>query len=305
LYRHILADEPGSRVPTALKFVQTRRQRMAERESGSHYIHGSSAEEQARLAALNDLINQAALREINLRGGERILDVGSGLGQFSRAMARVAGATGRVVGIERDPRQLADAIQRAKADGEEGLVDFRAGDAAALPLRQEEWSTFDVVHARFLLEHVRDPLAIVRTMIRTVRPGGRIVLQDDDHDVLRLWPEPAGFWQLWYAYIRSYDRLGNDPYIGRRLVSLLHEAGATPARTNWLFFGSCSGHAAFMPLVTNLVNILIGARETILSQSLLDRDILDQSLNSLREWGSRPDAAFWYAISWAEGVRKE
>jgi ubiquinone/menaquinone biosynthesis C-methylase UbiE len=276
---------------------------MPDKEDVSHYIHGSSAEEQDRLAKLNDLINQAALRELDLRGGERILDVGSGLGQFTRAMARAAGPSGKVVGIERDPQQLSDALRRARADNEESLADLRSGDASAMPLRADEWGTFDVAHTRFLLEHVRDPLGVVRTMVQAVRPGGRIILQDDDHDVLRLWPEPPGFWSLWYAYIRTYDRLGNDPYIGRRLVSLLHEAGASPVRNNWLFFGSCSGNATFLPLVTNIVNILIGAREAILTQALFDPAIFEQAMSALREWGRRPDAAIWYAISWAEGVR--
>jgi SAM-dependent methyltransferase len=276
---------------------------MPEREDDSQYIHGSSAEEQGRLAALNDLINQAALREINLRGGERILDLGSGLGQFTRAMARTAGPKGKVVGVERDPQQLADALRRARADGEESLADLRAGDALNPPLRPEEWSTFDVAHTRFLLEHLRDPLSAVRVMVRAVRPGGRIVLEDDDHDVLRLWPEPPGFGALWQAYMRSYDRLGNDPYIGRRLVELLHKAGAKPVRNTWLFFGSCSGHPTFEPLVANLITILVGARDLILSHGLFDPAILEQTLISLKEWGRRPDAAFWYSISWAEGVR--
>jgi SAM-dependent methyltransferase len=276
---------------------------MSDQGGPSQYIHGSSAGEQGRLAALNDLINQAALREIGVKGAERILDLGSGLGQLTRAMARAAGPSGLVVGVERDPRQLAEAVRLARTDREEGLAEFRTGDAGALPLQAEEWGSFDVAHARFLLEHVRDPLAVVRTMVKAVRPGGRVVLQDDDHEVLRLWPEPAGFWQVWQAYIRTYDRLGNDPYIGRRLVSLLHDAGAKPVRSNWLFFGSCSGNAAFGPLVTNILNILLGAQETIVDQSLLDRATLEQALTALRAWGHRPDAAIWYAISCAEGVR--
>ena len=39
---------------------------------------------------------------------------------------------------------------------------------------------------------MRDPLAVVRQMVRAVKPGGRVVLADDDHDLLRLWPEPPG-----------------------------------------------------------------------------------------------------------------
>jgi ubiquinone/menaquinone biosynthesis C-methylase UbiE len=269
----------------------------------SRYIHSTSAEEQRRLSLLNDIINCETLRELCLRGGERILDIGSGLAQFSRAMARAVGPSGSVLGVERDADQLAGAIQQAGDAGEADLVELRQGDALALPLRAEEWGSFDIVHARFLLEHVPAPLFVVREMVRAVRPGGRIVLADDDHDVLRLWPEPPGFWQIWSAYIRTYDRLGNDPYVGRRLISLLHDAGARPTRNSAIFMGGCGGSPTFEAVMANLIGILAGARDTILAQALLDRDVYDSGLNTLGTWSERPDAACWYTICWAEGIR--
>jgi SAM-dependent methyltransferase len=268
----------------------------------SRYVHGTAPRERRRLALMNDLINQGSLRELGLRGGEAVLEVGSGLGQFARAMARAAGTGGRVLGIERDDGQRAEAARLAREDGEEGLVELRAGDALALPLRDDEWGRFDVAHARFLLEHLPDPLAAVRQMVRAVRPGGRIVLEDDDHDVLRLWPEPPGLWAIWQAYIRTYDRLGNDPYVGRRLVSLLHAAGAAPRRNTWIFFGSCAGSPTFEGISENLVVILEGARDTILAGSLLDPQVFDDGVGALKAWSRRPDAAFWFAICWAEGL---
>jgi SAM-dependent methyltransferase len=270
---------------------------------GSGYIHGTTPAEQGRLSVLNDLINGASLREIALRGGESVLDVGCGLAQFTRALARAAGPGARVVGVEASATQLAEARRQAREQGEQALVDLRAGDALALPLRPEEWGTFDVAHTRFLLEHVRDPLAVVRAMVRAVRPGGRVVLADDDHDVLRLWPEPPGVEALWRAYIRSYDRLGTDPYVGRRLVALLHAAGARPARNTWVFFGSCAGHPAFDTVAVNLIDILEGARETILAPGFFDAEAFRQAVEALQAWRRRPDAAFWYAICWAEGAR--
>ena len=271
--------------------------------SESYYIHGTDAEEQRRLSLLNEWMNQASLAELALAGGERILDLGCGLGQFTRAMARVVGHDGRVVGIERSGEQLAEARLQARRAGEEPLVEFREGDAFALPLGEAEWGSFDVAHARFLLEHVRDPTAVVRTMLRAVRPGGRIVLADDDHDVMRLWPEPPGFGPLWNAYMRTYDRLGNDPYVGRRLVSLLHEAGATPRRNTWVFFGNCAGDPAFDVTVENLIGVVRGARQAIVSHGLLDPELFDEAIEALKKWGGRPDAAVWYAIAWAEGLR--
>jgi SAM-dependent methyltransferase len=269
------------------------------------YIHGSAPAEQRRLSRLNELPNAATLRELDLQGGERILDVGSGLGLLTRAMAKRAGEGARVVGIECDIDQIAEARRQACVDKEEGLVELRQGDALSLPLRDEEWGSFDLAHTRFLLEHVSDPLGVVRAMVRSVRPGGRIVLADDDHDVLRLWPEPPGFTSLWQAYVRGYDRLGNDPYVGRRLVGLLHAAGAVPIRNNWIFFGSCAGMPTLPEIVENLQKILVGARTLILSTSHIEEDAFDQAIEALEIWSTSPDAAFWFAMCWAEGARPE
>lgn len=270
-------------------------------EPKSEYIHGTDPEEQARLSLLNDLLNVGSLRELNLQGGERILDVGSGLGQLSRAMARAAGV--RVVGIERSAEQIAEAERQAAVAGESALVEFRQGEASHFPLRDDEWGMFDVAHTRFLLEHLREPLPVVQAMVRAVRPGGRIVLEDDDHDLLRLWPEPLGFDELWQAYQQSYEHLGNDPVIGRRLVSLLVEAGAASVRNTFIFFGSCTGEPHFPLYVENLIGVINGARGTVIEAGLLDAARFDAAIAALHEWSQGATATIWYAMSWAEGRR--
>ena len=269
----------------------------------SCYIHGTTSEEQRRLTLMNDLINEACLRELALAEGARVLDVGAGLAAFARMMAKVAGPDGAVLGIERELDQIEEAYRLAAEADEGHLVKLRQGDATDLPLEEAEWGTFDVAHARFILEHVPDPFRVVQQMVRAVRPGGRIVLVDDDHDVFRLWPVPPGFQMLWQSYVRSYDRLGNDACVGRRLVSLLHAAGAQPRRNNWIFYGGCAGQDLFEPLITNLVGVLQGAREAVLDNDFMEPTYFDEALDAFQAWSQRPDAAFWYAISWAEGIR--
>jgi SAM-dependent methyltransferase len=267
------------------------------------YVHGTAASERQRLARMNRFLNDACLRELTLGGGERVLDLGAGLGHFARAMARAVGTDGAVVAIERSAEQIADARRLAELEHEPARIDLRRGDALDPPLRDEEWASFDVAHTRFLLEHLPDPLQAVRVLVRAVRPGGRVVLADDDHDVFRLWPEVPAFERAWRAYAALYTRVGNDPIVGRRLVELLVAAGARPTRNTFVFFGGCAGQEVFPDVVANMAGVVEGARQGLLEAGLLTAAELEAGLDAVRAWGEREDAALWYGLCWAEGRR--
>jgi len=266
----------------------------------SYYVHGTDPEEQGRLSLLNDILNAGSLRELGLRGGESILDLGCGLGQLSRAMAKAAGPHGRLLGIDRSEEQLGEA-RRATPDS---AVTYRQGDVLALELDESEWGSFDVAHTRFLLEHLPDPLTVVRSMVRAVKVGGRVVLEDEDHEILRLWPEPAGLAHVWRSYVDSYRRAGNDPSIGKRLVELLHQAGARPRRSTFIYFGACAGEPVFPAIAANLIGVLRGARTAILAGGI-GASAFDDCLAAVDAWGKGPDSVMWYAMAWAEGVKEK
>ena len=266
------------------------------------YIHGSAPDEQRRLSLLNEILNEACLREIGLQPGETVLDFGSGLGQFTRLIARTVGDKGSVIGVERDPDQISEAKRLAEAAGESELVEFRNGDVLDVPLRASEWGTFDVAHARFLLEHIPDPALVIAQMVRSVRPGGRVIVIDDDHGDFRPWPEPSGFDRLWQAYVGMYERLGNDPYIGRHLVALLQQEGLVRLNNTGVFFGGCAGTERFQAVADNLIGALEGAKDTIVSAELLDTDSFDEGIAGLKSWKEDPSAALWYSACFAEGT---
>ncbi len=271
--------------------------------SSSRYIHGSKLEEQTRLSKLNDILNKRYIDAVDPRPGDRILDLGSGLGQFTAMMAERAGEKSRLIGIERDPRQITTAKKFLRGSKQRDRIEFRQGDVTDLALGDAEWGRFDLVHTRFLLEHLPDPGRIVKMMAKAVRPAGRVFISDDDHDVFRLTPEPGGFRGLWRAYVRSYELLGNDPYVGRKLVALMRDAGLGPVRNGGLFFGGCAGEDHFEAIADNLIGILDGAGETILGEHLITKKDYDRAMKALREWKHHPAAAQWYVLCWAEGIR--
>lgn len=139
-------------------------------------------------------------------------------------------------------------------------------------------------------------------MMRAVRPGGHVVLMDDVHDVFRLWPPLPEFPPLWAAYLRSFEVLGNDPYVGRRLVGLLVEAGAVPARNTWIPYVSCAGNPLFGAYAENLVKVIVGARDAVLATGMTAA-AFDAAVAALETWRSRPDATIWYGLCWAAARR--
>lgn len=271
-------------------------------DGSAEYIHGSSAKERQRLSQLNDLLNESCLRELRVQPDEKVVDFGCGLGQFTRQIAKSVGQQGDVIGIERDQNQIEQARKLAQNAGEAALVDFRQGDATAAPLDGSEWGSFDLAHARFLLEHVPRPERVVAQMARAIRPGGRVFLIDDDHGDFRPWPEPQGFSDMWRAYVGTFQTNGSDPYVGRKLVSLLSDAGLTPARNGGVFFGGCAGDDKFEATADNLIAACLGAKTAMLATGGLSDTAFNDCIEALRHWKADKSSALWYSACFAEGV---
>jgi SAM-dependent methyltransferase len=99
--------------------------------------------------------------------GERVLDVGCGTGALTREVARRAGAEGRVVGLDLNPRMLAVAGRVAPE------IEWRQGDAGDLPF---EDGAFDVVVSQFAAMFFPDQARALRGMWRVLAPGGRLAV---------------------------------------------------------------------------------------------------------------------------------
>ena len=155
-----------------------------------------------------------------LAPGMHCLDVGCGAGDVSLAVARLVGRSGSVTGVDQDDVKL----QFAREDAERerlGNVDFRTTNVEQLADDAE----YDLVYARFLLTHLRDPVAVLRRMARAARPGGVIVVEDIYHAGVFSHPPSSALEQFVGLYNRVVRSRGADPEIGPRLPALFREAG--------------------------------------------------------------------------------
>ncbi|WP_026151292.1 class I SAM-dependent methyltransferase [Streptomyces prunicolor] len=111
----------------------------------------------------------AAVAELGLRAGDRVLDAGCGTGRALPPLRAAVGRSGVVVGADLTPAMLEAAVRAGR--GRDGRLLLT--DVAALPLRSE---SLDAVFAAGLIAHLPQPEENLRELARVVRPGGSLAL---------------------------------------------------------------------------------------------------------------------------------
>lgn len=149
---------------------------MATKDPTPEYAFGNTDAEHERLiwqAQRLAPLTERLLREAGILPGQRVLDLGSGLGDVAMLAARIVGPSGEVVGVERDSRSTARARTRVAQAGLRN-VSFIECDVGRIP----ESKPFDSAVGRFILQFVPDPVAVLRDVSRIVRPGGVVAFQE-------------------------------------------------------------------------------------------------------------------------------
>jgi len=119
------------------------------------------------------LVQLLALRPwLRVPPGTRVLEVGCGVGRWSRRMAR-RGA--RVTGIDLAPHMIEEARRRAERDGVAGQCRFLVADLAALELEERFERILGVTVLQHILDRARFEAAVAR-LARHLAPGGRLIL---------------------------------------------------------------------------------------------------------------------------------
>jgi ubiquinone/menaquinone biosynthesis C-methylase UbiE len=140
------------------------------------YVLGSTDAEHQRLvrqAAIFNPFTERLFRDAGLGPGQRVLDLGSGLGDVSMLVARLVGPSGAVVGLDRDMASIAKARTRIAEVGL-GNVTFTESEITQIELTEP----FDAIVGRLILEFLPNPGVVVKALCEKLRPGGILVIQD-------------------------------------------------------------------------------------------------------------------------------
>jgi len=262
--------------------------------SGERYTHGHH-ESVLKSHTWRTIENSAAYLSQYLEPGLSLLDVGCGPGTITVEFADRLGV-GRVVGLDAS----AEVIGRATAEFSRDNLNFTPGDAYALPF---EDGSFDIVHAHQTLQHVADPVAMLREMRRVATPGGIVAARDVDYAGTIWYPRIPGL-DLWLdLYEQVHRSNGGEPDAGRHLKAWAREAGLQEVTTSasiWNFSNSTDREWwGSMWQARVLQSAFAG---DAIGKDLATQEDLDEISRSWREWADDEDG--WLAMSHGELIAR-
>lgn len=189
----------------------------------SDYLLDNAWQQQRRrLALLESWFDPGTIRHLEALGvapGWRCLEVGAGGGSIAEWLAARVGPDGGALATDLDTRFL-DALDTPN-------VEVRRHDIVTDPLPE---ASFDLAHARFVVEHLPDRMAALRPMAAALKPGGWLLIESTDH--CSWLPDPSApaadaalFSAFTAAFLQLFRLSGVDVNAGRALYGELRALG--------------------------------------------------------------------------------
>jgi len=124
-------------------------------------------------AGVHRLWKRFTIEASAVRAGHKVLDIAGGTGDLSYQFARLVGPTGQVVLADINASMLKVGRDRLIDRGIAGNLQVAQADAQYLPFPD---NTFDCITIAFGLRNVTDKDLALRSMLRVLKPGGRLLV---------------------------------------------------------------------------------------------------------------------------------
>src|ERR1700722_2910645 len=157
-----------------------------------------------------------SIQKLGIAAGQKVLDVGCGIGGATIPIAVITGPTGLAAGVDLSSVMIEYALKRT---ANQPSIEFRVSDACALPYPEK---FFDLARSERLFLYLPDRLAALKEMMRVVKPGGRVYVSDTDIDSTAICSRNRALTRKMTSLVAASMP---NPNSARELPSLARKAG--------------------------------------------------------------------------------
>ena len=222
------------------------------------------------------------LTMFGLQDGMSVLEPGNGPGFITEALLTLLPHSA-ITALDNEPAMLerSQRYLQGKADGRLRFVQASVMDTG-LPE-----NSFDFVLARFLFQHLPDPVGAAKEMLRVLKPGGKLALVDVDDDIWGIEdPMQHELDFLKERFIEAQAKRGGNRRVGRRFWRLLRDAGFEPLELEAIVYHSDElGWDVFRPIFE--YNAEDSARQV--EQGFITREEDEIIRASMEHFDAQPD----------------
>ncbi len=255
------------------------------------YLHGFSPEEQNRLYKQARFLSPSVYDTIDFTQQTRILEVGMGVGAQTEILLERFPHL-KISGVDASKEQVTAAEKRLAPVIRSGQVDVQVADALSLPFKD---NSFDGAFLCWFLEHVQEPVEILREVRRVIRPNGVIFCCEVLNATFFVHPYSPATLQYWFAFNDHQWTLKGDPFVGAKLANYLLAAGfqdvTTQVKTHHLDNRSPKKRAEFIEYWTEL---LLSGAPGLMKAGKVTPEIISEMKKELARLKDDPDAVFFY-----------
>jgi ubiquinone/menaquinone biosynthesis C-methylase UbiE len=262
------------------------------------YLHGFTPVEQKRLYKQARVLENNIYSTVDFTAQKNILEVGCGVGAQSEILLNRFKHI-NLTGVDASSSQIARAKEHLKKYSDQKRVKFETGDALNLSFKD---NTFDGAFVCWLLEHVREPVGILKEVHRCLRPGGKIICNEVMNSTFFIHPYSPATLTYWFQFNDHQWYMKGDPFVGAKLGNYLTQAGYRDIKLN-PHIEHCDSRdekqRAF--IIDYWIELLQSGAPGLLKAKKVTHSLVKEMEVELKALKKDPNSVFFYSFMQAEG----
>ncbi|MDI1321452.1 MAG: methyltransferase domain-containing protein [Algoriphagus sp.] len=262
----------------------------------STYLHGFIPEEQQRLIDQAGILGSLIYPRIDFSDCKNLLEIGSGVGAQTEVLLKLFPDL-HITCVDYSESQLE--MARKNLEQFSGRVSFICQDAKQLELTGK----YDSVFICWALEHISEPIEVLKGMKNSLLPGSKIWITEVFNSSFYFFPKLPGLERYYEAYNKFQISLGGDPDVGAKLGNMLKVAGYTEIElSHGGFHLDQTNPGELIKIITYWKGLMKSGSNSMIQAGVISKKEVISMENDLDQIAKDENAVFFYQFVQAKAI---